>query len=145
MTDTSNNANLAQNAYTAFVQICKGNSDEAGTYEQDEEIVRQALKRLDELEKVAAKPVATAGEIRAAASYLVKKKRLDGDLIPAIEYAVARWGSRSAPPGVTDCLAEIKRMCDIILGSKSFSAELDSLAHSVAHHPDILNAEARKS
>lgn len=145
MTDTNGSTKMAQNAYTAFVQICKGNSDEAGTYEQDEEIVRQALKRLDDLEAATDFVVATDAQVRAAASYLINKKGLDGDIIPAIEYAVARWGVRSAPPGVTDCLAEIKRMCDIILGNKSFSAELDSLAHSVAHHPDILNAGARKS
>ena len=41
---------LAQEAYVAFVQICKGGSDDAGTYDADEEIVRRALKRLDELE-----------------------------------------------------------------------------------------------
>jgi hypothetical protein len=42
---------LAQQAYVAFVQICKGNSDDAGTYAEDEELVRQALKRLDDLEQ----------------------------------------------------------------------------------------------
>jgi hypothetical protein len=41
---------LAQEAYVAFVQICKGGSDDAGTYDADEAIVRRALKRLDELE-----------------------------------------------------------------------------------------------
>ena len=41
---------LAQEAYVAFVQLCKGGSDDAGTYDADEEIVRRALKRLDELE-----------------------------------------------------------------------------------------------
>ena len=41
---------LAQKAYVAFVQICKGGSDDAGTYDADEAIVRRALKRLDELE-----------------------------------------------------------------------------------------------
>jgi hypothetical protein len=43
-------ARIAQEAYVAFVQICKGNSDDAGTYEKDEDLVRTALKRLDELE-----------------------------------------------------------------------------------------------
>ena len=42
--------------------------------------------------------IATKGEIRAAALYLIKKKHLDGDLIPAIEYAIARWGRPAAPP-----------------------------------------------
>jgi len=41
---------LAHEAYIAFVQICKGNSDDAGTYEADEELVRRALKRLSDLE-----------------------------------------------------------------------------------------------
>jgi hypothetical protein len=41
---------LAHEAYVAFVQICKGNSDDAGTYEADEELVRRALKRLSDLE-----------------------------------------------------------------------------------------------
>jgi hypothetical protein len=50
---------LAHEAYVAFVQICKGNSDDAGTYEADEELVRCALKRLSDLEKrrPAIKPV----------------------------------------------------------------------------------------
>jgi hypothetical protein len=42
---------LAHEAYVAFVQICKGSSDDAGTYEADEELVRRALKRLDDLEQ----------------------------------------------------------------------------------------------
>jgi hypothetical protein len=41
---------LADMAYVALVQICKGNSDDAGTYEADEELVRNALKRLNDLE-----------------------------------------------------------------------------------------------
>jgi hypothetical protein len=41
---------LAHDAYVAFVQICKGNSDDAGTYEADEELVRRALKRLSDLD-----------------------------------------------------------------------------------------------
>ena len=44
---------LAQEAYVAFVQICKGGSDDAGTYEADEALVRRALKRLDRLEGAA--------------------------------------------------------------------------------------------
>jgi hypothetical protein len=41
------------------VQICKGGSDDAGTYDADEAIVRRALKRLDELEgALLAQPVA---------------------------------------------------------------------------------------
>jgi hypothetical protein len=49
---------LAQQAYVAFVQICKGNSDDAGTYAEDEKLVRQALKRLDDVEQAAAQPPA---------------------------------------------------------------------------------------
>jgi hypothetical protein len=44
---------LAHKAYVAFVQICKGGSDDAGTYESDEQLVRLALKRLDALESAA--------------------------------------------------------------------------------------------
>lgn len=52
---------LAHEAYIAFVQICKGNSDDAGTYEADEELVRRALKRLSDLEhRPAIKPVPDA-------------------------------------------------------------------------------------
>jgi hypothetical protein len=52
---------LADEAYVAFVQICKGNSDDAGTYEADEELVRRALKRLSDLERrPAIKPVPVA-------------------------------------------------------------------------------------
>jgi hypothetical protein len=41
---------IAHQAYIAFVQICKGNSDDAGTYDKDELLVCCALKRLDKLE-----------------------------------------------------------------------------------------------
>jgi hypothetical protein len=41
---------IAHQAYIAFVQICKGGSDDAGTYDEDEALVRRALKRLDDLE-----------------------------------------------------------------------------------------------
>jgi hypothetical protein len=52
---------LADEAYVAFVQICKGNSDDAGTYEADEELVRRALKRLSDLERrPAIEPVSVA-------------------------------------------------------------------------------------
>ena len=55
--------------------------------------------------------IATEAQIRSAAQYLVKKRNCDGDLIPAIEYAIARWG-RPTPqpvaaserlPGPEDC------------------------------------------
>ena len=58
--------------------------------------------------------IATEAQIRSAAQYLVKKQNCDGDLIPAIEYAIARWG-RPTPqpvpvserlPGPEDCLDE---------------------------------------
>jgi hypothetical protein len=38
--------------------------------------------------------IATEAQIRSAAQYLVKKRNCDGDLIPAIEYAIARWGAK---------------------------------------------------
>jgi hypothetical protein len=42
---------IAEEAYLAFVQICKGNSDDAGTYDADEKLVRRALKKLSDLER----------------------------------------------------------------------------------------------
>ena len=55
---------LAQQAYAAFVLICQGMSDDAGTYETDEAIVRAALKRLDELERfVASLPLISAHDM----------------------------------------------------------------------------------
>ena len=49
--------------------------------------------------------IATEAQIRSAAQYLVKKRNCDGDLIPAIEYAIARWGRPTPQPvaeGPTD-------------------------------------------
>ena len=49
--------------------------------------------------------IATEDQIRSAAQYLVKKRNCDGDLIPAIEYAIARWGRPTPQPvaeGPTD-------------------------------------------
>jgi hypothetical protein len=42
--------------------------------------------------------MATEAQIRSAAQYLVKKRNCDGDLIPAIEYAIARWGHPTQQP-----------------------------------------------
>ena len=42
--------------------------------------------------------IATEAQIRSAAQYLVKKQNCDGDLIPAIEYAIARWGRPTPQP-----------------------------------------------
>ena len=42
--------------------------------------------------------IATEAQIRSAAQYLVKKRNCDGDLIPAIEYAIARWGRPTLQP-----------------------------------------------
>ena len=42
--------------------------------------------------------IATEAQIRSAAQYLVKKQNCDGDLIPAIEYAIARWGCPTPQP-----------------------------------------------
>ena len=42
--------------------------------------------------------IATEAQIRSAAQYLVKKRNCDGDLIPAIEYAIARWGTLTPQP-----------------------------------------------
>ena len=42
--------------------------------------------------------MATEAQIRSAAQYLAKKRNCDGDLIPAIEYAIARWGRPTPQP-----------------------------------------------
>ena len=42
--------------------------------------------------------IATEAQIRSAAQYLVKKRNCDGDLISAIEYAIARWGRPTLQP-----------------------------------------------
>ena len=42
--------------------------------------------------------IATEGQIRGAVAYLISKKHLDGDLLPAIEYAIARWGVPATTP-----------------------------------------------
>jgi len=42
--------------------------------------------------------IASNAQIRAAAQYLIKKRHCDGDLIPAIEYAIARWGATPPVP-----------------------------------------------
>ena len=44
--------------------------------------------------------IATEAQIRSAAQYLVKKRNCAGDLIPAIEYAIARWGTPAIRPVV---------------------------------------------
>jgi hypothetical protein len=86
-------------------------------------LASRARAALAQPEPVAPKPVvdysrvpknATEAQIRAAAHYLVKKRNCDGDLIPAIEYAIARWGTpaiqpvpvRERLPGPEDCDAE---------------------------------------
>ena len=42
--------------------------------------------------------IVTEAQIRSAAQYLVKKRNCDGDLISAIEYAIARWGRPTLQP-----------------------------------------------
>ena len=42
--------------------------------------------------------IATEAQIRSAAQYLIKKRNCDGDLIEAIEYAIARWGRPTPQP-----------------------------------------------
>ena len=75
------------------------------------DLVTRARALLDQPEPKESKPVvdysrvpeiATGAQIRSAAQYLVKKRNCDGDLIPAIEYAIARWGHptpQSEPEG----------------------------------------------
>ena len=71
------------------------------------QIARRARALLDQPVVEGPKPVvdysrvpeiATEAQIRSAAQYLVKKRNCDGDLIPAIEYAIARWGCPAPQP-----------------------------------------------
>ena len=71
------------------------------------DLVTRARALLDQPEPKESKPVvdysrvteiATEAQIRSAAQYLVKKQNCDGDLIPAIEYAIARWGCPTPQP-----------------------------------------------
>jgi predicted nicotinamide N-methyase len=73
-------------------------------------VIAKARAALAQPEPVAPKPVvdysrvpkiATEAQIRSAAQYLVKKRHCDGDLIPAIEYALARWGTPANNTGGT--------------------------------------------
>jgi predicted nicotinamide N-methyase len=73
-------------------------------------LLNRARAALAQPEPVAPKPVvdysrvpeiATEAQIRSAAQYLVKKRNCDGDLIPAIEYAIARWGTPANNTGGT--------------------------------------------
>ena len=51
--------------------------------------------------------IATEAQIRSAAQYLVKKRNCDGDLIPAIEYAIARWGRPTPQPPADGEVGEV--------------------------------------
>ena len=53
--------------------------------------------------------IATEAQIRSAAQYLVKKRNCDGDLIPAIEYAIARWGRPTPQPPADGEVGELVR------------------------------------
>lgn len=69
--------------------------------------------------------IATDAQIRSAAQYLVKKRNCDGDLIPAIEYAIARWGCpkpQPESPELTD--QEIANAAKEALDSYRYSTEL---------------------
>jgi hypothetical protein len=74
---------------------------------RDRDLCVRARALLDRPEPEVPKPVvdysrvpeiATEAQIRSAAQYLVKKRNCDGDLIPAIEYAIARWGRPTLQP-----------------------------------------------
>ena len=51
--------------------------------------------------------IATEAQIRSAAQYLAKKQHCDGDLIPAIRYAIARWGNPAPQPPAEGEVAEL--------------------------------------
>ena len=57
--------------------------------------------------------IATEAQIRSAAQYLVKKRNCDGDLIPAIEYAIARWG-RPTPQPVAPTDEDLEDLADVM-------------------------------
>jgi hypothetical protein len=90
---------------------------------EEDTLIQRARALLDQPVAEGTKPVvdysrvpeiATEAQIRSAAQYLVKKRNCDGDLISAIEYAIARWGRptpqpvavRERLPGPEDCLDE---------------------------------------
>lgn len=75
--------------------------------EEEAGLIARAENALAQAEPEGSKPVvdysrvpeiATEAQIRSAAQYLVKKRNCDGDLIPAIEYAIARWGRPTLQP-----------------------------------------------
>ena len=83
-------------------------------YYKQADVISRARALLDQPVAEGTKPVvdyirvpeiATESQIRSAAQYLVKKQNCDGDLIPAIKYAIARWGHPTPQPvaeGPTD-------------------------------------------
>jgi hypothetical protein len=81
-------------------------SEPCSTYDLDEALAA-ADAALAQPEPQASKPapdygrvpeIATEAQIRSAAQYLVKKQGCDGDLVPAIRYAIARWGRPAIEP-----------------------------------------------
>jgi hypothetical protein len=101
----------------AFVQICKGNSDDAGTYDEDERLVRTALTCLDDLLKIVRNPA-----------------NLPAQPAPPAEGEV---GDEVLPPRVGHILrlAEIIRAVD---GNHDKGAA--ALAEAILSHPDICSA-----
>jgi hypothetical protein len=99
---------IAEEAYVAFVQICKGNSDDAGTYDADEELVRCALKKLSGLEHNA-QPVPVPAPMSADTLAAIIRE-VDGNhdkgaaaLAEAIlSHPGSRWSPTIEPEGVGD-------------------------------------------
>ena len=89
---------LAQEAYVAFVQICKGGSDDAGTYDADEEIVRRALKRLDELEGALLAQPEPEGPTDEELLDLADWEVWDHQLLAFARAAIARHGRPTPQP-----------------------------------------------
>jgi len=87
--------------------------------------------------------IATEAQIRSAAQYLVKKRNCAGDLVPAIEYAIARWGRPTIQPVLVserlpepeDCDSEGK--CWMLYRSASVNR---TPTWSFAHRRCILDA-----
>jgi hypothetical protein len=90
-----------------LVEAIKNWDFDTGSLEQDWSALDRAEAALAQPEPVTRKlvvdysrvpEIATEAQIRSAAQYLVKKRNCAGDLIPAIEYAIARWGTPAIQP-----------------------------------------------
>ena len=123
---------LAQEAYVAFVQLCKGRSDDAGTYDADEEIVRRALKRLDELESALLAEAPAEGPSDPISELVSQCRPLEPEMAECLT-PQARWqlyGDDAQPVAEPGEVEEGPSDEEIILQAGKF------LAYSDAHMGD---------